>query len=82
MTFRVNDAEGKGLSDIDRERKSAAWKVWIASELEHNTSAPSTWIASQLNMGSPQMVERYVNRFSLLKNTDANYDKFTSKYTE
>jgi hypothetical protein len=31
---------------------------------------------------APQMVGRSVNRFSLLKNTDANHDEFMSKYTD
>ena|GEM_PF-2556953 len=36
--------------EITHERKSAVWKIWIASELKRKTSAPSTWIAHQLNI--------------------------------
>lgn len=55
-------ALGKNKDDIARDKKSAFWKVSIASELKRNTSAPSTWIAQRLNMGAPQLVGVYVNR--------------------
>ena len=55
-------AAGKTDADIQRDKKSAPWKIWIASELKQHTSAPSTWIAVKLNMGAPQLVGVYVNR--------------------
>lgn len=59
---RAVQALGKTKVDIARDKKSAFWKVWIASVLRRNTSAPSTWIAQRLNMGAPQLVGVYVNR--------------------
>ncbi|MGB0744019.1 MAG: transposase, partial [Opitutales bacterium] len=77
-------AAAKTNTDIANDRKSAAWKIWIASELKRHTSAPSTWIAQKLNMGSPQLVGVYVKRLlrDLEQKPNPEYQKFISKYTE
>lgn len=81
---RAIQALGKTGVDIAREKKSAFWKVWIASVLRRNTSAPSTWIARRLNMGAPQLVGVYVNRLhrELMQQPNPDYDKFISINTE
>ncbi|WPJ97513.1 transposase [Coraliomargarita algicola] len=70
--------------DIANDRKSAAWKVWIAAELKRHTSAPSTWIAHKLNMGSPQLVGVYAKRLEreIEQKPNPEYQDFISKYTE
>jgi len=77
-------AAGKSKADIHRDKKSALWKIWIASELKRHSSAPSTWIAQRLNMGAPQLVGVYVNRLhrQLKQAPDRDYDQFISRYTE
>ncbi len=75
---------GKTEADIAGEKKSARWKIWIASELKRYTSAPSTWIAAKLNMGAPQLVGVYVNRLhrEIEEQPDPEYENFISRYTE
>lgn len=75
---------GKSRADAEAEKKSADWKIWIASELKRTTSAPSTWIAEKLNMGAPQLVGTYVNRLrrGLAKEENASYQDFICRYTE
>lgn len=63
VLFDGLDAASKDADAIANDRKSAPWKIKIAAHLKCQTSAPSTWIALQLNMGSPQLVGRYVKRF-------------------
>lgn len=77
-------ALGKTKADAASDRKSASWKIWIASMLKRDTSAPSTWIAAKLNMGAPQLVGNYVKRLrhELAQAPDSDYQKFISKYTE
>jgi putative transposase len=74
----------KTKSDLIAEKKSAFWKVWIASVLKRKTSAPSTWIAERLKMGAPQLVSVYVNRLQreLAAQPNPDYDKFILKHTE
>ena len=77
-------AAGKTDTDLQRDKKSAPWKIWIASELKQHTSAPSTWIAEKLNMGAPQLVGVYVNRLhhALEQEPNRDYELFISQYTE
>jgi len=81
---RGTKAAAKTNKDIANDRKSAAWKVWIAAELKRHTSAPSTWIAQKLNMGSPQLVGVYIKRLrrDLEQKPHSEYQNFISKYTE
>ena len=53
---------GKTLAEARNERKSAAWKVWIARVLKTQTSAPNVWIAERLQMGAPQSVSVLTSR--------------------
>ncbi|NBB80859.1 MAG: hypothetical protein GVY36_15655 [Verrucomicrobia bacterium] len=84
MLERAVRALGKTKVEIVSEKKSAFWKVWIASELKRKTSAPSTWIAQRLNMGAPQLVGVYVNRLhsELAQHPNPGYNAFISKHTE
>ncbi len=41
-------------------RKSAPWKVAVASHLKETTDARNGWLASQLGMGSPIYVSKHV----------------------
>ena len=84
MLDRAVQALGKTKVEIARDKKSALWKVWIASELKRNTSEPSTWIAHRPNMGAPQLVGVYVNRLhrELELHPNPDYDAFISKDTE
>lgn len=81
---RAVQALGKSKVDIAGEKKSASWKIWVASVLKRKTSAPSTWIARRLNMGAPQLVGVYVNRLhkELERQPNPDYDEFISKPTE
>lgn len=81
---RAVQALGKTTMDIAVEKKSAFWKVWIASALKRKTSAPSTWIAQRLNMGAPQLVGVYVNRLhsELDRQPNPDYDEVISIHTE
>jgi putative transposase len=40
--------------------KSAPWKVAVAAHLKKNTDASNGWLATQLEMGSPFYVSKYV----------------------
>ncbi|MFP4157316.1 MAG: hypothetical protein ACLFU4_06830 [Opitutales bacterium] len=81
---RAVRAAGKAGTDIVGDKKSARWKIWIASELKRHTSAPGTWIAEELNMGAPQLVSTYVNRLrrEIDQHPDPDYETFISKYTD
>ncbi len=73
----------KGEAEIQSERKSAKWKVAIATLLKKQTSAPNTWIAKQLNMGVPQSVSRYSSRLlALPKKEQQHYLELITKITE
>jgi hypothetical protein len=73
-----------GQVEVYPEKKSAFWKVWIASELKRTTRAPSTWIAGKLNVGAPQLVGTYVNRLQrgLSENPSSDYEEFICQFTE
>ena len=81
---RAVRAAGKAGTDIVGDKKSARWKIWIASELKRHTSAPGTWIAEKLNRGAPQLVSTYVNRLrrEIDQHPDPDYETFISKYTD
>jgi REP element-mobilizing transposase RayT len=84
MLERALQALNKTKVEIAGDKKSAFWKVWIASKLKRNTSAPSTWIAQRLNMGAPQLVSLYVKRLDreLEHHPNPDYNAFISKDTE
>jgi hypothetical protein len=84
MLERAVQALGKSKVDIAGEKKSASWKIWVASVLKRRTSAPSTWIARRLNMGAPQLVGVYVKRLhkELERQPNPDYEEFMSKHTE
>ncbi len=47
--------------DITTEAKGASWKVAIAAAMKTKTTASNPWLASQLNMGSPFRLCRFVS---------------------
>ncbi len=53
---------GKSIAAAAADRKSAPWKVAIATELKDQTQASNRWIAERLHMGSPVAVSQYVGR--------------------
>lgn len=65
------------------QKKSEAWKIWVAHELKRRTNAPNAWIAKQLHMGVSQAVSVHVGRFAS-KGGDASeaYQKFIQKFTK
>ena len=58
-------AMGQDANSILNDRKSAAWKVSLATLLKQKTSATNVWITKQLNMGTPDAVSRYVSEFRI-----------------
>jgi putative transposase len=48
---------------IERDKKSAAWKVMIAHYLKRHTAATNGWLSHHLNMGVLNGVSRYVAAF-------------------
>lgn len=52
---------------IQKDLKSAVWKIELACELRKKTSATNPWIANRLNMGDPSHVSRHVNTMSNIK---------------
>jgi len=54
---------GKDAASIATDPKSARWKVVLAALLKQKTSATNVWITSQLRMGTPDAVSRYVSEF-------------------
>lgn len=51
----------KQLSDIESDRKGAAWKIDIARQLRKETTAGNPWIAKHLNMGHPSRVSNLIS---------------------
>jgi REP element-mobilizing transposase RayT len=47
------EAHGKTTRDIEREPRTAAWKLQIAQHLRTEAAAPHRWIAATLQLGSP-----------------------------
>ncbi len=45
------------------ERKSALWKLLIATWMHQQTNAPNQWLAENLHMGTPGTVSAYVGLF-------------------
>ena len=74
---------GKDIADITDERKSASWKVWIASVLKQRSSATNVWIARQLNMGVPQAVTIHVGSLDKVKlRKTKEYQNFIYEFTK
>jgi hypothetical protein len=56
---------GKDAQSILADKKSAEWKVTLATVMKQKTSATSVWIAGKLNMGAADGVSRYVSTFKM-----------------
>jgi hypothetical protein len=77
------NAASKSNTDIQNERKSADWKIWIAYQLKHYSSASNLWITTKLNMGAAQAVSLHTSRFELIRmNKDKTYADFMQRFTE
>ncbi len=46
-------ATGKSRADLERDRKSAPWKLAVAAQLKRSTDASNQWLAANLNLGTP-----------------------------
>lgn len=57
----------KTQGDINRDKKSAEWKVMIACFLKQNTAVTNQWLSHHLNMGVLNGVSRYVAAFEQAK---------------
>ncbi len=57
-------AAGQTEVSAREQKKSKAWKIWVACELKRHTNAPNAWIAKRLHMGVPQAVSVHVGRFA------------------
>ena len=53
----------KSQRDIERDKKSATWKVMIAHYLKRHTAVTNRWLSHRLNMGVLNGVSRYVAVF-------------------
>jgi hypothetical protein len=49
--------------DIRHDRKSALWRVAVASHLKRTTQATNGWLAQTLQMGGGVAVSQYVGGF-------------------
>ena len=61
LVVRLLRKHRKTQKHIDKDKKSATWKITLARELRKQTSATNPWIAQRLNMGDPSNVSRQVN---------------------
>jgi putative transposase len=62
MTLALS-ALAKTETDICHDRKSALWKVAVASHLKRTTQATNGWLAQTLQMGGGVAVSQYVGGF-------------------
>jgi REP element-mobilizing transposase RayT len=53
-------ALSKTAADVERDIKSAPWKVAIATQLKSTSTVSNVWLAERLRMGAPDGVSRYV----------------------
>jgi hypothetical protein len=51
---------GQTLADVRTTRKSADWKIALASWMKASSSVSNRWISERLHMGAPDAVSRYV----------------------
>ena len=55
---------GKTRDDSIREKRSADWKLAIATKLKRETSASNAWLSEQLHMGAPKGVSAFCGRYA------------------
>jgi len=56
-------ALNKTNSDIKAEKKSAEWKLAIASILKTRTTAPNLWISKRLDMGAASTMSSNLSNY-------------------
>lgn len=54
-------ASGKTNLDLQREPKSASWKIAIAEAMRRETEATNPWLAARLHMGATSSVSQYLS---------------------
>jgi hypothetical protein len=62
---------GQTLANIRTTRKSADWKIALASWMKTSSSVPNRWLSERLHMGAPDAVSRYVAEVALGKRASA-----------
>jgi len=62
LLARGLNAVGETEESARLQKKSAAWKVWIAAELKRHTNAPNAWIALRLHMGVPHAITIHLGK--------------------
>jgi putative transposase len=62
---------GKKSRETANDIKSAPWKVAIAAHLKATTTVTNPWLATQLHMGAPEGVSRYVTELREGKRPEA-----------
>ena len=55
------EALGKSEEDLGADRKSAKWKVAIATYMKERSLARNGWLADRLRMGNPKSLSCYVH---------------------
>jgi len=62
----------KDLHAVEKEKKSAEWKIAIAVYMKEITTASNKWIGEKLNMGPKQSVCRHVSSYKYKKGKKDN----------
>lgn len=73
------DCLGKSLSDAPDDKRSADWKLAIASKLKRETSVTNAWLTSQLHMGTPRSVSAVCGVYKRDKESTCVYAKSLKK---
>ena len=70
---------GKTRQHVEKDRKSAPWKVALATHLRSSTTATNPWLAEALRMGAPGALSRYVTECKTGRRRDAKrwHDKIS-----
>ena len=69
------DCLGKSLSDAPNDKRSADWKLAIASKLKKETSVTNAWLTSQLHMGTPRSVSAVCGVYKRDKESSCAHSK-------
>lgn len=63
VTSKLIVASGHSEADVAKDRKSAGWKLEIASNLKATTGVSNPWMAKRLNLGHPCSASKNVSVF-------------------
>jgi REP element-mobilizing transposase RayT len=71
---RALGALGRSVSDAAAGRKSARWKLALATWMRETTQASRRWLTDKLNLGTPQALSHNLSTFTRLhRSTDPDY---------